>query len=205
MPPASGHLPYDLQERDQLREILKYEGPGEPLGGGGFTNTFTYKNFTLNVLLTYKYGYKIRLDDAFRASYTDFNSFSQEFINRWVVPGDEEITDVPVVLDVRFTGNNPGTDRFEGANPYNLYNRSTVRIADGDHVRLKNIQVNYTLPNRLVERIGARSARVSVAGQNLLLLYSDERLNGQDPEFFSSGGVALPQPQQITVSLNVGF
>ncbi|MGB3779230.1 MAG: SusC/RagA family TonB-linked outer membrane protein [Tunicatimonas sp.] len=196
---------YDLQERDQLREILKYEGPGEPQGGGGFTNTFTYKNFTLNVLLTYKFGYKIRLDDAFRASYTDFNSFSQEFINRWVVPGDEEITDIPVVLDVRFTGNNPGTDRFEGANPYNLYNRSTVRIADGDHVRLKNIQVNYTLPNRWVERIGARSARVSVAGQNLLLLYSDERLNGQDPEFFSSGGVALPQPQQLTVSLNVGF
>ena len=196
---------YDLQERDMLRDVLKYEGPAEPLGGGGLTNVFTYKNFTLNVLLTYKFGYKIRLDDAFRASYTDFNSFSKEFINRWVVPGDEEITDVPVILDVRFTGNNPGTDRFSGANPYNLYNRSTARIADGDHVRLKNVQVSYNLPSRWTDRMGASNARISVAGQNLLLLYSDERLNGQDPEFFSSGGVALPQPKQITVSLNVGF
>ena len=196
---------YDIQERENLQDVLKYEGSAEPQGGGGFTNTFTYKNLTLNVLLTYKFAYKIRLDDAFRATYTDFNSFSQSFVNRWVVPGDEEITDIPVVLDVRFTGNNPGADRFDSANPYDLYNRSTVRIADGDHVRLKNVQINYNLPQRWIDRIGATNARVSVAGQNLLLLYSDERLNGQDPEFFSSGGVALPQPRQITVSLNVGF
>ena len=196
---------YDLQERENLREILKYEGPAEPLGGGGFTNIFNYKNLSLTVLLTYKFGYKIRLDDAFRASYTDFNSFSQSFINRWVVPGDEEITDVPVILDVRFVGNNPGTDLFVGANPYDLYNRSTVRIADGDHVRLKNVQFTYNLPSRWVDRIGANNARISVAGQNLLLLYADDRLNGQDPEFFSSGGVALPQPRQLTVSVSLGF
>ncbi len=196
---------YSLQERENLQELLKYEGPAEPQGGGGFTNTFTYKNLTLSVLLTYKFNYKIRLDDAFRATYTDFNSFSREFVNRWVVPGDEEITDVPVILDVRFTGNNPGAAIFDSANPYDLYNRSTVRIADGDHVRLKNVQLNYTFPARWTERIGASNARLSVAGQNLLLLYADERLNGQDPEFFSAGGVALPQPRQITVSLSVGF
>jgi hypothetical protein len=37
------------------------------------------------------------------------------------------------------------------------------------------------------------------------LLYSDKKLNGQDPEFFSSGGVALPQPKMITVALTMGF
>jgi hypothetical protein len=39
----------------------------------------------------------------------------------------------------------------------------------------------------------------------MALLYSDRKLNGQDPEFFASGGVALPQPRQFTLSLNVGF
>ena len=196
---------YDLQTREDLLEVLQYEGPSEPRGAGGLTNTFTYKNWTLGALLSFKFDYKIRLKDAFEPDYTDFSSFSQEFINRWVVPGDEEVTDIPVILDVRFTGNNPGTDAFEGANPYNLYNRSTVRVANGDHVRLKNVQLAYNLPNRWLERIGARTARVSVAGQNLLLLYSDERLNGQDPEFFEAGGVALPQPRQVTFSVNVGF
>ncbi|MEQ9443479.1 MAG: SusC/RagA family TonB-linked outer membrane protein [Cyclobacteriaceae bacterium] len=195
---------YDIQERDNLLDILQYEGPAEPRGGGGMTNRFTYKNFSLSVLLSYKIGYKIRLNDAFSPQYTDFNSFSQSFINRWVVPGDEAITDVPVILDVRYTGNNAGDD-FPDGNPYNLYNKSTVRVADGDHVRLKTIQLSYNFPQRLTDRIGANNARVSLAGQNLLLLYSDKRLNGQDPEFFASGGVALPQPQQITLSLSVGF
>ncbi|WPP49543.1 SusC/RagA family TonB-linked outer membrane protein [Catalinimonas niigatensis] len=195
---------YDIQEREGLLDILKYEGPAEPLGGGGFTNKFTYKNFSLNILLSYKLSYKIRLNDAFRSDYTDFTSFSRDFVDRWVVPGDEEFTDIPVILDVRYTGNNAGDD-FPDGNPYSLYNKSTVRIADGDHVRLKTVQLTYTLPSRITERIGANNARVSLAGQNLLLLYSDKRLNGQDPEFFASGGVALPQPQQITLSLNVGF
>ena len=49
------------------------------------------------------------------------------------------------------------------------------------------------------------AASISVEAQNLALLYSDPLLNGQDPEFFSTGGVALPQPKMITVALNVGF
>ena len=107
---------------------------------GGFTNTFTYKNFTLVALLSYKFDYKVRLDDAFDDRYTDFNSFSREFVNRWVVPGDEEVTNIPVILDARFVGND-AQQNFPDGNPYDLYNKSTVRIADGDHVRLKNIQV----------------------------------------------------------------
>ena len=195
---------YNIQERKDLLDILRYEGPAEPQGGGGFSNRFTYKNFSLNVLLTYKIGYKIRLNDAFQSNYTDFSSFSREFINRWVVPGDEEITDIPVILDSRFVGNE-ASETFPDGDPYSLYNKSTVRIADGDHVRLKSVQLSYSFPERIAQRIGATNARLSVAGQNLLLLYSDPRLNGQDPEFFASGGVALPQPQQVTVSLNVGF
>ena len=195
---------YDLQDRQDLLDVLKYEDPAEPRGAGGLTNTFTYKNFTLMALLSYKFDYKVRLDDAFSPTYTDFSSFSREFVNRWVVPGDEEITNIPVILDARFVGND-AQQNFPEGNPYDLYNKSTVRIADGDHVRLKNVQVSYNLPNRWLERIGARTARVSVAGQNLLLLYSDERLNGQDPEFFNAGGVALPQPRQVTFSVNLGF
>jgi hypothetical protein len=40
---------------------------------------------------------------------------------------------------------------------------------------------------------------------NLWLIYADKRLNGQDPEFFSSGGVAMPIPRQLTLSLKVGL
>jgi TonB-linked SusC/RagA family outer membrane protein len=200
---GSGETIYntDLQERDNLREVLKYEGPAEPRGAGGFSNIFTYKNFSVNVFLSFKFDYKIRLDDAFSPRYTDFTSLSKSFINRWVVPGDENYTTVPVILD---------QTALERENPdyqvaYDLYNKSTARVADGTYVRLKNIRLSYSMPPNLVKKIGANTAQISVEAQNLALLYSDKKLNGQDPEFFSAGGVALPQPRLVTTSISIGF
>ena len=40
---------------------------------------------------------------------------------------------------------------------------------------------------------------------NLCLLYADSKLNGQDPEFFNTGGVAVPMPKQFTLSLKIGL
>ena len=192
---------YDLQDRDNLTSILTYEGPAEPRGAGGLGNIFTYKSFALNVFLSFKFDYKIRLDDAFSPRYTDFSSLSKSFVNRWVVPGDELTTDIPVILDRSIVeGNDP--DLLAA---YDLYNKSTVRVADGTYVRLKTVRLSYNFPSAWVRRIGASSAQFFVEGQNLLLLYSDKKLNGQDPEFFSAGGVALPQPRLITTAITIGF
>jgi hypothetical protein len=192
---------YDLQDRENLTHILHYEGSAEPRGAGGLANVFSYKNFSLSIFLSYKFDYKIRLDDAFSPRYTDFNSLSKSFVNRWVVPGDENTTNVPVILDknVLETGNS------DLLSAYDLYNKSTARVADGDYVRLKTVRLSYTVPGSYTQRIRASNAQISIEAQNLALLYSDSRLNGQDPEFFSSGGVALPQPRLITVAVTLGF
>ena len=192
---------YDLQDRDNLTSILKYEGPAEPRGAGGFGNIFNYKNFSLNAFISFKFDYKIRLDDAFDSRYTDFSSLSKSFVNRWVVPGDELKTNIPVILDKQIVeGSN--TDLLYA---YDLYNKSTARVADGSYVRLKSVRLSYNIPATWLQRIGATNASLSVEGQNLWLLYSDKKLNGQDPEFFSAGGVALPQPRLITTSISIGF
>ncbi|MBA4057155.1 MAG: SusC/RagA family protein, partial [Marivirga sp.] len=192
---------YDLQDRDNLTSILEYEGPAEPRGAGGLGNVFTYKGFSLNIFLSFKFDYKIRLDDAFSPRYTDFSSLSKSFTNRWVVPGDELTTNVPVILDKRVVeGGN--TDLTSA---YDLYNKSTVRVADGSYLRLKTVRLSYSFPNTWIRKIGANTAQLSVEGQNLWLLYSDDKLNGQDPEFFSAGGVALPQPRLITTAITIGF
>lgn len=192
---------YDLQDRDNLSDILKFEGSAEPRGAGGLNNAFSYKNFSLSVFLSFKFDYKIRLDDAFSPRYTDFSSMPTAFVNRWVVPGDEAVTDIPVILD-KNTLERESTD-YQLA--YDLYNKSSVRVADGTYLRLKSVRFGYTLPGNLARTIGASTASIAVEAQNLMLLYSDKKLNGQDPEFFSAGGVALPQPRLITTSINIGF
>jgi TonB-linked SusC/RagA family outer membrane protein len=191
----------DLQDRETIASVLKYEGPAEPRGAGGLSNNFRYRNFSLSVFLSFKFDYKIRLDDAFSPRYTDFSSLSKSFVNRWTIPGDEQFTDVPVILDKQTADN----ANYEYPQAYYLYNKSTVRVADGDYVRLKSVRLSYTIPGSWASKIRATNAQVSLEAQNLYLLYSDSRLNGQDPEFFSSGGVALPQPRLITASVSLGF
>ena len=194
-------LQLDLQEREGLEDILVFEGSAEPRGSGGFTNTFNYKGWNLSVLFSFKFGYKIRLNDAFFANYTDFDALPGELVDRWAVPGDENLTNIPTIV-------NRNEAQADGniSLAYQLYNKSTERIASGDYVRLKTIRLGYQLPKAFINRLGLATANVSVEGQNLALIYSDrENLRGQDPEFFSTGGVALPQPQLITFTFNVGF
>ncbi|MEM6737560.1 MAG: SusC/RagA family TonB-linked outer membrane protein [Bacteroidota bacterium] len=191
---------YDLQDRENLRAILAYEGPTEPRGAGGLTNRFTYKNFDLSVLLSFKFDYKIRLNDAYFATYNDFTALPGDLINRWAIPGDEEITNIPVILDKGAAQEDP-----DNTNAYAFYNKSTERVADGSYIRLRSIRLGYRVPQEYFKRLKMTGATISVEAQNLALLYSDSLLNGQDPEFFSTGGVALPQPKMITVALNVAF
>ncbi|MEM7297164.1 MAG: hypothetical protein AAF391_02730, partial [Bacteroidota bacterium] len=194
-------LQLDLQNRGGLEETLVFEGSTEPRASGGITNVISYKGLSLNVLLSFKWGYKIRLNDAFFETYTDFDALPGELVDRWAVPGDENLTNIPVIVD-----RNVAQANGDVVLAYRQYNKSTERVANGDYIRLKTVRLSYQLPSSITDRLGFSQANVSLEGQNLALLYSDrENLRGQDPEFFGSGGVSLPQPRLITFSLNVGF
>jgi hypothetical protein len=179
-------------------QYLKYEGPVDPLVNGGWFNSLRYKNFSLSALVTYSGGNKIRLNPAFRNSYTDLDAMPYDFVYRWTLPGDEETTNIPSILDrIAASG-------LEGY-PYNNYNYSSARVVDGDFVRLKQVSLTYNLPPTRLSSIGLNNLSLSLIANNMWLIYADKRLNGQDPEFFSSGGVAMPIPRQFTLSLKVGL
>ena len=177
-------------------DYLKYEGPTDPTITGGFGNIFTWKNFRLNVFMTYSFGNKIRLDPVFASSYDDLTAMPKEFKNRWTLPGDEKYTTIPVIASKRQNQNHLYLDRA-----YSAYNYSTERIADGGFIRLKEVSLTYDLPKSFLEKIHFSSASLKLQATNLWLIYSDKKLNGQDPEFFNAGGVASPNPKQFTFTL----
>ncbi|MEO5593136.1 MAG: SusC/RagA family TonB-linked outer membrane protein [Chitinophagaceae bacterium] len=181
---------------------LKYEGPSDPTITGGWFNTFRYKDFSVNVLITYQAGNKIRLTPIYGSYYSDLSALPNEFGRRYVLPGDDKLTNIPSVLMFE-QGGYPLQQ--QSAFPYSNYNYSHDRVADGGFVRLKAVTINYQVPLALMNRIGMKSGSLSLTGNNLLLIYSDSRLHGQDPEFFNTGGVALPVNKQITFSLKLGL
>ncbi len=117
------------------------------------------------------------------------------------MPGDETKTNVPSILDAyqRYLVNNTGNY------PYNNYNYSTERVADGGFIRLKTVSLNYAATENLLKRTPFKALSLTAVAANPWLIYSDKKLKGQDPEFFNTGGVAQPIQKQFTLSLKAGL
>ena len=194
---------FQEQDADKLANLV-YSGSVDPTDVGSLGNIFTYKNFKLNVFMTFSFGNVIRLDPVFDNEYDDLSSMPKEFANRWALPGDEEKTTVPVIASNwqnRLFRNN----REYLSYAYNAYNYSTERIAKGDFIRMKEISLAYDLPKKATKALGVNSLGLKLQATNLFLIYSDKKLNGQDPEFFNTGGVAVPLPKQFTLTLRIGL
>lgn len=188
-------------DRDGNGEITtddqKIIGDPNPDWTFGFTNTFTYKNFDLNLFFQGSYGGDI------------FNLTDVQLFN-----GDSNAT--TEVLDA-WTPNNTDTNipRVVGNRGREISSRF---VEDGSYVRLKNLALGYNFPIDFVERIGMDNIRVAVSGQNLLT-FTD--YSGLDPEvsYFGSGGQSVgeanttqgfdfgnyPTIRSVNFSLNLRF
>ena len=192
-----------FQEYENV-DYLKYEGSIDPTITGSFGNTLSWKGLKLNVFFTYSFGNVLRLDDlcpVYSSDYSDLTASMKEMKNRWMVPGDENITTIPAIPTVRQMREINALN-----NAYSAYNYSTERVAKGDFIRLKELSLTYDLPKKVFEGQNAVSSfGVKVSATNLWLAYADKKLNGRDPEYYNSGGVSSPVPRQFTLTVKLGF
>ena len=116
---------------------------------------------------------------------------------------------LPSWMLARWTGEGTSDDipRFVYGNASNLVS-SDLYIQDGSYLRLKNLQLGYTLPASITKRAHIDRLRVFVSGENLLTF---TKYRGFDPEI-SSGGTSLgvdygsyPQARVWTIGFNLGF
>ena len=69
---------------------------------------------------------------------------------------------------------------------------------------MKEISLSYDFPVQLIRHLSLSALSLKLQATNLFLIYTDKKLNGQDPEFMNAGGVALPTPRQFTLTLRLG-
>ena len=110
-------------------------------------------------------------------------------MNRWTKAG--QITDVPKYV---YGGNKS----FQSA--------STFYLNKGDFIRLRNIQLGYTIPASLLSKAKLSNALVYVRGTNLFTWVDDKNLPF-DPEQGTSSQTNLNvfMPKTISVGLSLGF
>lgn len=167
-------------------------GSGQPLHTGGFGNTFTWKNFDLNVFFTWSYG-----NDLLNANRLIFES------------GWKSQTNQLASYSERWTPQNPASNIPRvGAQGAELYSSRVVE--DGSYLRLKNLSLGYTLPSRTLRKAGIGSMRVYVSADNVWTL---TRYSGPDPEVSTRNSVltpgfdwsAYPRALGFTAGLNLTF
>lgn len=177
---------------------LVYEGSIDPPITGGFGNVFKYKNWDLNLFMTYQFGNVVRLYPQFKSIYTDLDASPKEFFDRWKFSGDENITNIPTI--VSFSQYMSGHQKT-----YNAYNMSTERVASGSFIRMREMSLAYNFNKELVNALKMSDLSLKLQVTNPFLIYSDKKLNGQDPEFLGAGGVAMPVPRQFILTLRMGL
>jgi hypothetical protein len=88
----------------------------------------------------------------------------------------------------------------------NFGNMSDFYLEKGDYVRLKVVQLGYSLPNKLVSKIGASKLRVYLSAENLLTL---TKYTGYDPEIggsvFGIDKGVYPQARSFMLGVQLQF
>lgn len=153
------------------RVLLKGK-TGIPTFYGGLTNTFTYDNFSLSVLLTYQGGNYV-LDAAPGRSV----NLGTDWIRKEMYNNYWTSTNVNSKYPVLTWNNKDDLNQ-------NVNMNSDKWLKKGDFIRIKNISLNYSLPKGVLKKILINSMSVYV---NLDNLATFSYLKGFDPELVSGG------------------
>ena len=181
-------------EYNNQRVILSDKTP-YPDFYGGINNTFSYGGFELSFLFSYQFGNYIYDRSERQQSYPGpQRNLRTTLLDGWT---RENPTNVPLLWNSLMSGR-----------------ENTRYLYDGSFIRLRMVQLGYTLPSEMAGRIGLNRLRVYLTGQNLLTITD---YPGLDPELYSGdpgreanlapgiAGLSYPQMRTFTVGLQIGL
>jgi TonB-linked SusC/RagA family outer membrane protein len=201
--PDNGDPMYEGEDGRPTREYddakKQIVGNPNPKWFGGVTNTLGWKGLELSFLFQGVFGNQVQDGGGgFMSAGADwFDNQTRDQLNAWQKPGD--VTMVPQA-------------RLNWLGDFPTPSISTRYVYEASYVRLKNLTLGYTIPQKVMGRIGLSSARLYVSGVNLLT-FTD--YPGWDPEVntdYRAGNVnqgsdfyAAPQIKSWVFGINLGF
>ncbi|MBC6996067.1 TonB-dependent receptor [Neolewinella lacunae] len=186
-------LPGDMKFRDvngdgkiDGDDRVRIDDNGTPTFNFGANFTASYKGLDITALLQGATGASLRVQTE-SGDIGNYLKWSHD--NRWSI--DNPSSEHPRLAsrgDTYYTGGN--------------YGQNTYWLFSKNYLRLKNLEIGYTLPTALTSRLSLGSLRAYVNGLNLLTFDS---LDFFDPESTAGSGVYYPQTRIINLGLNVTF
>lgn len=191
----------DITTDDQT--VLGNPHPKFQLGGNLGLN---WKAFDFNAFLFWNYGNKIY---NYTKYYTDMRVFvggvSKRLLND---------TWTPQNMNAKLPQLQTGADGFTG---FVTGNSNSYYVEDGSYLRAKTVQLGYTFPKRLVEKLTLTNIRIYLQAQNLFTI---TKYSGADPDlslinndvnnirsdtYIGVDRAGFPNPKQFLFGINVSF
>ena len=142
---------------------LRYTGDSAiPDFYGAMSHNLRYKNLSLSIQLVYQLGGKIN-DTNYQSLMhggTYGTALHVDALNRWQKPGD--VTNV---------------SRFDNGDIANQTGASTRYLIDASYLQINNVTLNYAFGANPLKAIGAKSASIYLAGDNLALFNKRQGMN----------------------------
>ncbi len=189
----------DLNDDGKITELdMTYLGSASPKMTGGFNMNMAYKGFDLVLFISGSYGNEI-VNAMYQTLYStkmfETNISRDMAVNHW--SPENPTSDVPRLNAADLNKNNENfSDRY---------------VEDGSYLRLKNLQLGYSLPAGITEKMHIKNLRIYTSLDNLLTL---TKYSGLDPELFGLYGspfhygvdmVNYPQPRSYSFGINLTF
>jgi len=174
-------------------DSLVFHGSSVPTWFGALRNDFSFKRWSLSVNIVYKLGYYFRRPST-SVNYTDILAgyAHQDYENRWQAPGDELTTHVPSMIYPTNAQRNT------------FYQYSQALIDKGDHIRLQDIRLAFSLTGKGRKTI-FDNAQLYLYASNLGLLWKANK-HGLDPDYVSVlQRHSLRVPTSVSLGLRASF
>ncbi|MDR0541237.1 MAG: TonB-dependent receptor, partial [Dysgonamonadaceae bacterium] len=89
------------------------------------------------------------------------------------------------------------------ANSHN-YRENDIWLFNGDYIRLQNIELGYTMPQRILSKVFIKDLRVFVNGFNLISFDRLKKFN-LSAEYPNAGVTAYPETRVVNIGINIKF
>jgi len=169
----------------------------------GLTFTASWKGFDMNILFQGAALYTARYNNIYTTMFYLESNLPAYFYDRWhkADPSDPDSEWVP--------GEWPATRLDKDIAPM-MYAESDKWHRNASYLRLKNLELGYSIPENILKKVGLKKVRIFVSGYNIWTL-TDSFLKPFDPEsnvhslWGESTGFSYPIMATYSLGLNVNF
>ena len=189
--PENGSALWYMANEETTQDINKANqqiiGCTDPKVYGGFQSLLSWRNISMDLNFIYSFGGDV-YDSRKSQSNVEYPKYSADMLNRWQQPGD--ITNIPMLASANYPSNS---------------NYSDLYVYKNNYIRLKSLNIAYSLPSTIAQKLKMEELKLSFSATNLLTFSNNKDFDPEVASIYGNIGWSLPISRTYMLGLSMTF